>query len=301
MRARPFVALCLALAAGAAMADLPGDPRPACAPYSAASDPFEPTGDPALRLAELARREGDVAALTGTELYGLGALYRLGREHPAGLVGQDLAKARRYLELASWSGQIEALASLAELELAAGHPGEAMMWAQVYVKAMRVRDKGRGLGYPAHLLKRILLQLPPSSKVEQERLLGEFMRAQGEKFRAHQAQAKDAQDAADCRRVDEDWPTRLVTDRAALVRPKGRPARRLEAATSGFAFFHLLVDPSGGIASVRVIESVPTARMAQDLDALLREMHFNPVDASAPGRQVLVPLSLDRGEVRLRD
>lgn len=299
MRAWLYVGSCFALAAGAAMADVPADPRPACAPYSAASDPFEPTGDTDRRLAELATREGLADSLSETQVYGLGALYRLGRAHPAALVDQDLAKARRYLEQASLDGQVEALASLAELELTAGQPMQAMMWAQLFVKAMRVRDKGRGLGYPAHILKRILAELPPGTREQQERALTAFMQVQGEKFRARLAQPKAP--ASDCRDSSKDWPVTLVTDRALLVRPKGRPALPLQSATSGFAMFHVLVAPDGTIASVRVVESVPSARMAQDLDALLREMHFNPVDAAAPPREVFVPLSLDAGEARLAD
>ena len=301
MRARLFVALCFALAAGAAMADVPADPRPACAPYSAASDPFEPDGDPALRLAELARREGDVADArlepncTGSVrciAWGASILRRWWTRtwpRPAATSSwpRGAGRSRRW---PAWPNSNWPPAS----------PGEAMMWAQVYVKAMRVRDQGRGLGYPAHLLKRILLELPPSSKDEQERLLGEFMRAQGEKFRAHQAQAKDAQDAADCRRVEDDWPTRLVTDRAALVRPKGRPALPLQRHQR-----LRLVQPAGG--SVRRDRQRARHRVGADgahgagPRRPAARNALQPGGRFGTGRQVLVPLSLDRGEVRLRD
>jgi hypothetical protein len=298
MPLRTSVLVCLLLITTRALAEEPPAALPACEPYSAAADLFNPKGDTALRLASLAKMEAAPDTLDESALYGLGALYRQGREHPAALVDQDLDKARRYLEDASLDGQIEALGSLAELELADGQPMQAMMWAQLFVKAMRVRDRGQGLGYPAYLLRRVLAELPPGSREEQERRLAAFMPAQAEKFTARQARAKAA---PDCRTVDEDWPISLATDRARLTRPKGRPALALESASSGFTMFSLSVHPDGSIADVRVIESVPTARMAAQLDPLLREMHFNPVDASAPPRQVWVPLSLNRGEARLLD
>lgn len=290
-----------AAAASPAWAEVPAAALPACEAHAPAADTFNPDGDLDLRLASLAKMESAAETLDEVSLYGLGALYRLGREHPAGLVDQDLAKARRYYEQATLGGNIEALASLAELELAAGQPMQAMMWTQVYVKAKRISGRGLGLGYPAHLLKRVLAKLPPSSQAEQERQLAVFMQVQGDKFRAWQARPVAADAAPACRTVNDDWPISLATERDKLARPKGRPARALESASSGFTMFRLSVHPDGSIADVRVIESVPTARMAAQLEPLVREMYFNAVDASAPQRQAFVPLSLDRGEVRLRD
>jgi hypothetical protein len=300
MRLKTATLLCLLLGAGPALAQEPAGALPPCEPYVAAADAFNPDGDLDLRVASLAKMESAPDTLEAQWMYGLGALYRLGRDHPAGLVDQDLAKARRFYEQASLDGHIEALASLAELELAAGQPMQAMLWAQVYVKAKRISGRGRGLGYPAYLLKRVSARLPPGSGAEQDRQLALFMRNQGEKFRARLARPKAEDATPDCRTVEDDWPTSLA-NRAQVSLPKGRSALALDAATSGFALFSLTVDPDGRIAEVRVIDSVPTGWMAVQMDTLVREMQFNPVDPSAPQRRVLMPLSLDRGEARLLD
>lgn len=305
MRSVTVLLVCLVLAAGPALADpvtgAPADARPDCPAYSSASDPFDPSGDLALRLAALAKMESEAASLDGFQLYGLGALYRLGRAHPAALVDQDLAKARRYYTEASLAGQVEAYASMAELELAAGAPMVAMTWAQVYTQAERVRGSGKGLGYPASLIKRVSAAVRPGTRDEQKRQLAEFMQSHGEKFRARAALTQAAEAAPACRAVDEVWPISLATERAKLSEPRGRAALKLAGANSGQAMFHLMVDPDGSIASVRVIESVPTADSARALDGVLRQMSFNAVDASAPQRGVMVPLTLDTGEARLRD
>lgn len=301
MRSILGFALCLALAAGAARAESSADTRPACPGYSSASDPFDPSGDLALRRAALAKMESDVASLNAFQLYGLGALYRLGREHPAALVDQDLAKARRYYVEASLGGEVDAYASMAELELAAGAPMEAMTWAQVYTNAERVRGRGKGLGYPASLIKRVAAAVRPGTRDEQKRRLDEFMLSHGEKFRARLAQTQAADASPTCRSIEEDWPIRLATEREKLAMPRGKATLTLAGANSGKALYHLMVAPDGSIASVRVIESLPTAASARALDGVLRQMSFNAVEPSAPLRGVVVPLSLDSGEARLRD
>ena len=289
--------LVLALASGPALATDAAPPLPACEAYALDADPFNAAGDRALRTAELARREADAASLSEVQLFGLGALYRLGREHPAALVDQDLGKARYYLGEAALAGHIEAYASMAELELAAGQPMEAMVWAQVYTKAMRVRDKGRGLGYPANLLRRIG---SPGSAARQDARLAAFMQAQGQAHRARQALAAQAPAKPACRAAEDDFPVTLVTDLSALSNPQGM-GLPMDDARSGYALFHLVVDPGGRITAVNVIESLPTAAAAVPLERIARAMTFNAVPASAPDRQALAPISLDDGTARLRN
>lgn len=301
MRSTLGILLALAMAAGPALAETSDGARPACPTYSSVSDPFDPSGDLALRQATLAKMESEAASLSAFQLHGLGALYRLGRAHPAALVDQDLAKARRYYVEASLGGEVDAYASMAELELAAGVPMEAMTWAQVYTNAERVRGRGQGLGYPASLIKRVAAAVRPGMRDEQKRRLAEFMQSHGEKFRARLAQAQAADPGPTCRAVEEDWPIRLATEREKLSMPRGKAALRLAGANSGKAVYHLMVAPDGSIASVRVLESLPTAASARALEGVLRQMSFNAVDASAPLRAVVVPLSLDSGEARLRD
>lgn len=304
MRGLWLVVLVLGLAAGVSRAEEGGAALPACEPYSPASDVFNPEGDLAQRLASLAKMEAAPESFEPHWLLGLGALYRLGRDHPASLVDQDLAKARRYLEESAMRGQVEASASLAELELAAGQPMQAMMWAQVFVKAMRVRDAANNQqGYPAHLLRRVQVELPANSREEQARQLSEFMRVQGEKFRSTMAMAKvkAAATAPTCRAVNHDWPIRFEGKHPRPAWSPGRGARGRDPASSGFTMFHLTVAPDGSVTDLRVAESVPTASMALQTDYLARHMRFNAVDPAAPPRQALLPLSLDLGEARLRD
>lgn len=302
MRAHFAGLIALVFASTPVFAAEAGESRPACDAYVAAADPYNASGDAALRRSALAEMERDPAKLTPIQWYGLGALYRLGREHPAALVDQDLVKARRYLEEASLRGQIAAYASMAELELAAGKPLEAMAWTQVYVSAMRLSARGRGLGYPADLVKRVGAAQRPGSRKAQEQYLQVFMQSHGAKFHARQAEMPDEDVVPDCRAANEDWPITRVSDGLSNQGGVGRGQRlKFESARTGSALFLIVVAPDGSVADAHAIESVPAARAAEDLVALVREMRFNAVDASAPPRLAFAPLSYSDGTARLRD
>lgn len=277
------------------------DTRPACAPYSPAADPFDPSGNLALRQAALVERERNADNLSAVQQWGLGALYRLGREHPAALVDQDLAKARHYLEQAALGGQVEAFASMAELELAAGAPMEAIAWANVFVNATRVQYRGQGLGYPADLLKRILTALPPGSREAQERRIATFMQVQGDKHRARLARPKPAEPVPACRAAHLDFPTTMLTDQQEWFRIQRRKMQKLAHAPAGKVMFHLVVDPDGTVASARVLETLPTAEAAVAAEGAMYELRFNAIDASAPQREAFLPFGLENSAVRLRD
>lgn len=126
----------------------------------------------ALMAKLVARAQGD-----GHAAFYLGALYRSGMDHPARLVDRDLETARHWLHkcVEAQRCPLLALASLAELELAAGEPKAAMQWAQAWVILEREQDRQQRQGdryrqtkgapyqhtsYQAYLLKRCYKAMP---------------------------------------------------------------------------------------------------------------------------------------------
>ena len=91
--------------------------------------------DPAARRASMQKLVSLAQSGQGYPTFVLGALYRHGMEHPARLVERDDETARHWLDkcVDSTGCPLMALASLAELELAAGNAKPAMQWAQAWV------------------------------------------------------------------------------------------------------------------------------------------------------------------------
>jgi len=99
--------------------------------------------DPATRHASMLKLVGLAQSGQGYPAFILGALYRHGMDHPARLVERDEETARHWLEkcVESRNCPLLALASLAELELAAGNARPAMQWAQAWIVLDREHDR----------------------------------------------------------------------------------------------------------------------------------------------------------------
>ena len=92
-----------------------------------------------------------------------GSLYRWGPRHPAHVFAEDHDRARDLLTAAAGHGRTSAMLKLAELELADGHPHEALVWTQVegvFYRRLKSDDEGgdslSGAGYYTMLLKRTI-------------------------------------------------------------------------------------------------------------------------------------------------
>ena len=89
-----------------------------------------------------------------------GTLYWQGANIEGSPVPVNLKLARRLLANAAVHGDVLAMAKMAELELSAGHAGQAMVWAQLYVRYLAplvpVRQgRGQYSAYGATLIQRI--------------------------------------------------------------------------------------------------------------------------------------------------
>ncbi len=89
-----------------------------------------------------------------------GTLLWLGPKVAGSPVPVNLDLARKLLANAAINGDVTAMAKLAELELAAGRPPQAMVWAQLYARyldplALQRQPRGRKAAYASNLIGRI--------------------------------------------------------------------------------------------------------------------------------------------------
>lgn len=291
--------LMLAAIPAAVRSEVP-DQRAPCEAGDPAADPFNPDGPKNLRLAAFADWERDAPEGSADNHYRLGVHYRLGAQHPAALVERDVRKARRHLSSAALDGHVPAMASIAELELAAGQGKVAMIWAQAYIRYGEQANPGRGQGYPAGLLRRIYRTLPDDAASNEELRLAmvRFLTLYDDRIQAGLAASAEPAEGAHCRSVNEDWPTHLDPNRRTAPLATTRESQKLHA--PGMAMFRLDINPAGEVVAVQVIESLPTPQAARGLRASVERLRFNKVDPAAPIRTVLLPMSYDDGTVRLR-
>jgi hypothetical protein len=295
IRSALLVTVALALSAPALGAELPF-----CDVPSAASL-FNPKGDPAARQAELARVTASAMTRSGKsyERWQLGALYRLGGEHPAGLLVRDTTQARRFLSTAAMGGELAAMPGLAEIELAAGEPMKAMVWAQAWVHFTRAAGSEPAASqYLADLLRRVYDELGRSPAIDQEieEYLAGFVAMATPKIEA--AQAALAAEVPTCRWTTDAYPAHVLpVDHRRVA--ASRAQRDLGA--PGFATFLLTVDPAGNVVDAWVVDSLPDAGAGRGLDATVRRLKFNAIDSTAPQRRVMVPVSYNDGSTQLRE
>lgn len=131
---------------------------------------LDPDLDPENRQAALKRiiaraRDGE----HGSAAYLLGALYRLGKAHPAALVERDPETARYWFGrcVASEGCPEEVFAAMAELELVEDRPHEALVYTQVYLNLLRLAEPRETSFYDLSLLERVRAR---HGRVDPERL-----------------------------------------------------------------------------------------------------------------------------------
>lgn len=294
--------LALVVVAGPALAEVPD--LPFCRQDAMPADPMNPQGEASLRLATIARWEAAGPRASSQDLLQLGALYRLGRSHPAGLLSQDVGKARILLANAALQGQVVAMASSAELELKHGDPMAAMVWAQVYSHYSERESPGRYRTYQADLLKRAFDALPrgKQTQTDVEELVAGFLAKHGARMEEALDGPRSARAEPDCRHVAQVYETHLELEDHRIPLVGGHASvQRHRLYEPGLALYRLLITPSGRVDTVHVIESLPDATTGRGMLRTVQKLRFNAIDGNAPLREVLMPMSYDDESVRFRD
>ena len=126
--------------------------------------------------------------------YLVGSLYRIGKKLDANVVDADSDAAKKYLSIAAAHGRIIAMAKMAELELGAKHPMEAMIWAQLYNHYKiefepTEKNKNPG-GYAADLLHRVQLVFDQKQLPQMTQYFGGFIAQHDADIRAGLAESR---------------------------------------------------------------------------------------------------------------
>ena len=251
----------------------------------------------------------------GQSAFYLGALYRQGMDHPAQLVEKDVETARFWLEKCVESARcpLFALASLAELELAAGNTKPAMQWAQAWVvldRELENRTRGtkphqnttdaqyKNTAYQAYLIGRVYKAM---SKVKDPDAQGrewfdELRKARGAQLdRMLFAQLEGEGGTAT-------WNSSKLQMSAENQREKVMtPDARIPIGPS-LGLFLYRGNPAGGRAeSLWMIEGLPTPASARGLDAQARSFRIKPYALDEDGKRAyaLLPISFNDGEYSL--
>jgi len=258
------------------------------------------------RLVAQAQQDGRAA-------FYLGALYRSGMEHPAQLVERDLETARHWLQKCVEAERcpLLALASLAELELAAGEPKAAMQWAQAWVvlereldRQQRERDKHRQTkgapyqytSYQAYLLERCYKAMGNArNKAELGRAwFEELVRARGTQLDRMLFTALEGPAAAP-------GGQRLEIS-AEKQRTKVADADTPTPPNPALALYLYRGAPGGGRPeSLHVIEALPTPLGASWLIVQARSVRIKPYEPGADGVRLYaeLPMSFNDGQYSL--
>jgi hypothetical protein len=145
---------------------------------------------PAERQAVFDHIKHDALAGKAGAQFIVGTLYRIGKLLPVNLVDTNIDEAKKYLSSAAGHGYVNAMATMAEIELAAHHSMEAMLWAQLYghYKLERLDEKARpasqGDAYFADLLHRAEDAFDKKDKDQMQQYFGGFIAAHDADIRA---------------------------------------------------------------------------------------------------------------------
>ena len=283
---------------------------PLCGPMDLAADINNPAGDAAQRRQAFVALVASGPKASSFDKFQVGVHFRNGADHPAPLVNRDVGEARQWLSHAAVAGEVYAMASVAELELAEGNAMDAMIWAQAYAKyaaPANGRDGRDDRAYQADLLRRIFKELPEGKQTEEriQTLLDAFVDRYGEAIERHRerssAQAADERYKT-CRSAREDYPLRMEKAPREVVTNGTRAARgSIGFWRPGLALFRVRVGQDGVVRDVLVIESLPGPATAKVLLPTVQAIRFNAIDPQGPIRDAIVPLSYSDGSVRLRD
>lgn len=261
--------------------------------------------DPDARQASMRKLVALAQSGHGYPAFLLGALYRHGMDHPARLVERDEETARHWLDkcVDSKGCPLIALASLAELELAAGNAKPAMQWAQAWVvlerelkrqmrtRPLRTRDEEyQYTSYEAYLIGRCYKAMPnardPSALGMQ--WFNELRMARGKSL-----------DQMLFDSLDPDSNSNWIAGQGVEIAAENQRHKELEASapqplSPALGLYLYRGSPTGGRAEhIELVEALPTPLAARGLMQVARNIRTRPYgrDEGSPWRYGLMPVS----------
>jgi hypothetical protein len=235
-----------------------------------------------------------------TALHVLGALYRLGRSHPARLLEQDDLKAALYLADAARRGQLLAMAGLAEIGLTQRDAGNAMLWALLYAHYTKVEWEtprpaqtprpARNHAYAASLMLRShqLLADDETLRAQVNADAAAFVSRHDAEVRSGMAVAGTLIDGSAA------GPSQLPPS-AAYATSRHSPRE------PAVAIFLVGVDPRGRTERYVVVDSLPDAQVARALRRQVKRLQFRADPSADPLRWTLAPFEYDTRTMGLVD
>jgi len=221
-------------------------------------------------------------------LYLLGTLYRLGDAHPSKVLPRDLDKARNYLSNAAILGLVNPMAGMAELELEANRPLDALTWTYIYlhyqrgkgaVKPEKLPLEYRGItdGYDANLLERVMDSATEAGvdPAAAGRYADAFIAKYDVSIRESLAKAA-AKD-------DRDMDVILMTSNAAYSSANLRARTNVIASSTTAVFLFRFGD--SGKPEAMVVEDILPGHRDVSIDPLATMARRRRIQPLAPGRR----------------
>ena len=287
---------------------------------SAAVEPMPPAeleallsvdADPATRQASMLKLVGLAQSGQGYPAFILGALYRHGMDHPARLVERDEETARHWLEkcVESRGCPLLALASLAELELAAGNAKPAMQWAQAWIvldreherqsrsRPLRTRDEEyQYTSYQAYLIGRCYRIMPKARDASAlgKQWFNELRVARGVVLDRLLFDALDPGAAWNPAGASTDASGNGLQISAENQHRKEIRPDAPQPSSPAMGLYLYRGAPAGGRAeNIELIEALPTPPAARGLMQLARDLRTKPYEPADNGfrRYGFVPVS----------
>lgn len=266
--------------------------------------------DPAAREASMRKLVGLAQSGQGYSAFLLGVLYRHGMDHPARLVERDDETARHWLEkcVDSKGCPLIALASLAELELAAGNAKPAMQWAQAWVVLDReltrqsrerpIRTRGeeyQDTSYQAYLIGRCYKAMPNTRDANALGMqwFNELRVARGK------ALDRMLSDSLDSDSGSAGAPSQGLEISAENQRRKEVEANAPQPVSPALGLYLYRGAPTGGRAeNIELVEALPTPLAARGLMFLARNIRTKPYgqDDAGARRYAILPVSYNDWE-----
>lgn len=250
--------------------------------------------DPATPLEERHRLFSRYERLAKEGGYGaqylVGSIYRLGDDAPAPVVARDFEQARVYLGNAALNGYQMAMAKMAELELADGHPLDAMVWAQVfghYSGATDPRADKREFGYLADLLHRVSEKLDKTQMANVPAYVGQFIAQHDAQIRA--ATNSNADEAASS---SDDLHRTFAPETYETMDHRRLP--------TGMADYVVAYDPEGHAQAAWLMDALPTLKVGRELRPIAMHTRVNPTPAAKALRYAFFPVIYDNGSYGIR-
>lgn len=250
--------------------------------------------DPATPLEERRRLFSRYERLAKEGGYGsqylVGSIYRLGEDAPAPIVTRDLGQARVYLGNAALNGYRMAMAKMAELELADGHPLDAMVWAQVfghYSGATDPRTDKHKFGYLADLLHRISEKLDKTQMANVPAYVSQFVAQHDAQIRA-----ADKDDAAGSTSGDNDLHRTFA--------PQAYETMDHRLLPTGMADYVVAYGPDGHAQAAWLMDALPTLKVGRELRPIAMQTRVNPTPAAKGLRYAFFPVTYDDGSYGIR-